>query len=85
MNRDRDVRRLQLLVTRAADCAGSHPELHELDTLLRLEGMEMNRLRSVLTALERPADRDREDCGIVRHNIAVELRDLLAAHRAAAR
>lgn len=86
---ERDLRRLQLLVTRAAtDCGQWHPELREIDALLRLEGVvEVDRLRPLLASLERlrPDDPDRGDCHMIRHNIAVELRDLFATERAIAR
>ena len=74
---DRDVRRLQLLVTRAAaDCGRWHPELKELDALLHVERAEPARMRRLLADLER----DQGDrCSIIRHDIAAELRELLAA------
>jgi hypothetical protein len=82
MDLTRDLRRLQLLVTRAvADCGTRHPELRELAAELRLEQVETNRLRSLLHGIEHPRtfDPGRCECGIIRHNIAVELRELLAS------
>ena len=78
---NRDLRRLQLLVHRAvADCGQSRPELGELDCLLRFEDVEVDRLRPLLSRIERSrtGEGDSEPSSIIRHNIAVELRDLLA-------
>ena len=85
---ERDLRRLQLLVSRAAaDCGGWHPEFRELDALLRLENVETERLHPLLRNIERPApnDPDSGKCSIIRHNIAVELRDFLATEHALTR
>ena len=79
---NRDLRRLQLLVQRAVtDCGATYPELRELDSLLRFEDVEIDRLRPLISRIEtaRPGDRDGERCSIIRHNIAVELRDLLVS------
>ena len=85
---NRDLRRLRLLVTRAAaDCGRWHPELRELDALLRVDRIDSDRVQSLLAALERPvpADPDREECRIIRGDIASELRDLIAHGLALAR
>jgi len=84
---ERDLRRLQLLVSRAAADCGGHPEFRELDALLRLESVETERLHPLLRNIERPTpnDPDGGKCSIIRHNIAVELRDFLATEHALTR
>lgn len=78
---NRDLRRLQLLVHRAVtDCGQARPEFGELDGLLRVEEVEVDRLRPLLSRIERSmtGEGDTDPSSIIRHNIAVELRDLLA-------
>lgn len=80
---ERDLRRLHLLVMRAAtDCGRSYPELRQLDDALRIENVDTSRLQSLLSLLEvrQPPGEARSECSIIRHDIAAELRELLSHH-----